>query len=80
MMSVVCCFFMLQVAWREDYVGDFVREDAGELGFSFGGLDGSQVDEDGAAGESEGVYVRAGDYVEGVRPFEAGGMFCQVCA
>ena len=64
----------------QDYVRRFMGEDAGELGFGFGGLDGSQVDEDGAAGEGESVYVGAGDHVEGVGPFEAGGVGGQVRA
>ena len=57
-----------------DHVREFVGHDPGELGFRFGRLDGSQIDEDAAAGEREGVDVRAGDHmeVEGPLPLDSG--------
>ena len=38
--------------------------DAGKLGFGLSGLDGSEIDEDAASGEGEGVDVLAGDDME----------------
>ena len=64
----------------QHYVGRFMGENPGELGFGFGGLDGSQIDEDGSAGEGERVDVGAGDDVEGIGPLEARSVGDQVGA
>ncbi len=56
------------------HVTDLMRHDSGELPFSFGCGDSSEVDEDEAAGKGEGIDLFASDYIELVVEFLAGGL------
>ena len=58
----------------EDDVRHLMAHDADELGLGLGGLDGAEVHEHGAAGESEGIDVFTGDDMKAEGPLlrEAG--------